>query len=1013
MDNSKFKEAYKKLNQKQKAAVDAIEGSVMVSAGPGTGKTQILILRIAKILLETQIEPENILALTFTESAVYEIRERLVNLIGTAGFRVGIYTFHGFCNTLIKKREDEFEHLVRSESIDELGQIRMIENILEKGTFQYIKPFGDPLFYVRSIQRAIGQLKQEGIEPADFLIGITKQEQELQNTPDLYHQKGIHKGKMKGIYYAKNKKIQKNKELFFVYKQYEDELKKEQRYDYNDMLIHVLSVFKSNKELLLDLQELFQYVLIDEHQDTNKAQNKIIEYICSFDQNPNLFVVGDSAQAIFRFQGATLENFLYFKHLYPSALFISLEYNYRSGQRILDAALSLISHNKKNEVKENGNNLIASESRGLGNIRIAAFLTYYGEYYFLAQEIKRLLALNEKPEEIAILVRNNKDVDQVITMLRHEQIPYTVESDQYLFHDISVEKMLTLLMAIHELGSDHALVEAMYLDFFKIDPLDIIRLIEFAKINRMFLWDILSLQTYKKRLKLKSSLKILRFVRLLKNWKKKSMNDAVDALFIHVLNESGFLKQMMHDDLKLEKLDKISVLFGEIKKKISQHHSFSLGDFLEHIELLKKHHISPLSSTAYVSSQVGVRIMTVHKSKGREFDYVYIINMYDGHWGNKQRGRNLFSLPWEFLSVTFDTDIKEEENDEERRLLYVAITRARKEVTLTFGKQNMEGKEQVLSQFIEEIPSKYKTELDSSGLESLLLRNPELYLLEKKKSSKNQKVKWFLQNKSYFRQLFIKRGLSVSGLNNYISCPWKYFFRNLLLLPDVKNKHMILGSGIHLALHYYFTHRNNTDYSQEQAIKEFETYLARQPLNDLELDELMKRGKNILLNYLLHKGSSFGDRIESELTISGIRLEKDIFLNGKIDMIERLDNKSNVVVYDFKTGKPKSRSIIEGKNNQVGGDYKRQLLFYHILLSRYKWGKRPLFMKEGVIEFVEPNEQGIYKSERFEINPEEVKKTEELILRISTDIVNLSFLYQTCKDKECYYCKLRTYLLEE
>ena len=218
MISKQFEAFYRKLNTEQKRRLILLRGPVMVIAGPGTGKTQVLILRIAKILLETQIEPENILALTFTESAVYEMRKRLVDLIGTPGYRVEINTFHGFCNKLIQHNPSEFEELVESESIEELGQLQIIESILEKDSFTYIKPFGAPLHYAKSILHVIGDLKKEGVSVKAFVQGVKEQEKEFEKIEDLYNTKGPYTGKMKGKYMTLQKKIQKIKELIVVYK---------------------------------------------------------------------------------------------------------------------------------------------------------------------------------------------------------------------------------------------------------------------------------------------------------------------------------------------------------------------------------------------------------------------------------------------------------------------------------------------------------------------------------------------------------------------------------------------------------------------------------------------------------------------------------------------------------------------------------------------------------------------------------------------------------------------------
>ncbi|MFA5136256.1 MAG: ATP-dependent DNA helicase [Patescibacteria group bacterium] len=1011
MISKKFKLLYNKLNVEQKKAVDTVEGPVMVIAGPGTGKTQILILRIAKILLETQVEPENILALTFTESAVYEMRDRLVSLIGTAGYRVEINTFHGFCNKLIQHHSEEFEDLIAAENIEELQQIQIIENILEKGTFVHVKPFGAPFHYAKSLQQTIGELKKEGVDAEKLSKAIELQEKDLYTIDDLYNTKGLHKGKMKGKYTSLLKKIKRNRELLTVYEKYNEFLSTHKKYDYNDMLLRVIKAFETNSDFLLRIQELYQYFLVDEHQDTNKAQNKIVEYLCNYYPNPNLFVVGDEAQAIFRFQGATLENFLYFKDLYKGALLINLSKNYRSSQKILDAATSLIDHNSTRTVLSS-KTLFAQNKQKEESLRIAKLSTFFAEYYFIGQEIKSKVQKGINPDDIAIIVRNNKDIQPLFPIFEQFSIPYNIESDQDIFQDLTIEKILSLFKAIDNLGSDAELFDALYIDIFGIDPIDIYKLVQFAKDEKSFLWDVLSRKTYLDKVTLQNQSAIDYFVENLKLWKQKSMNDSFDNVFISVLNESGFMKRVLSQKENLEKIEKISTIYTEIKKNVSKNHLFNLHDFMSYVGLLKEHHITPRSSTGSIFRR-GVHLMTAHKAKGREFDYVYIINAYDGHWGNKRKDSDLFLIPWQHLSISYDTVSRFQENEDERRLFYVAITRSRKQVTISYSSMGLDGKEQVVSQFVEEIHSLHKKEVNTIKFETDIAEHPEIYLNGKKPYEGTDTGDDLLLHKDFFNSLFIRRGLSVSGLNNYLSCPWKYFFRNLLLIPDVKNKNLIFGSAIHMALNTHLTNRGLSHANDKWVIDQYRMYLQKQPLSEAELEELAAKGDSVLSEYLRERAPLWKSNIQGELEIKGIRFTDDIFLNGKLDMIERLDTKGDVVVYDFKTGKPKSRPYIEGTIKTSNGDYKRQLVFYKILLENFKEGKLKMRMKEGVIEFVEKDDGGRYQSERFIITDKETEDLKGLILKVAREIRDLSFVIRRCDDPLCHYCKLRSYMIRE
>ena len=230
MDTGKdliFQNLYKNLNKAQKEAVDTLEGPVMVIAGPGTGKTSILTLRIANILKKTDVAPENILALTFTESGAYAMRKKLVNIIGTAGYKVNIGTFHGFCNDVIKQYPERFPRIIGSTAITDVDQIALMEKIIELNDLELLKPYGDIFFYVKPALNEIKNLKREAIGVDDFEKIIEKQEKDFEDNPDKIHIKGAHKGKMKGEFLKLKEKIQKNRELLRLYSEYEKALVKE------------------------------------------------------------------------------------------------------------------------------------------------------------------------------------------------------------------------------------------------------------------------------------------------------------------------------------------------------------------------------------------------------------------------------------------------------------------------------------------------------------------------------------------------------------------------------------------------------------------------------------------------------------------------------------------------------------------------------------------------------------------------------------------------------------------
>ena len=343
MINKVFQNEYVKLNPQQKKAVDTTEGPVMVIAGPGTGKTQILAMRIANILKSTQVNPSNILALTFTNSGVYQMKKRLLEIIGIESYKIHIHTFHSFSNEIIKSYPEIFANINEINQLTDLEQAQIVRKIIDSSNLKILKPLKAPYLYAKSIIKSIGELKQEGISPNNFDQVISKEVKSLKNNSDHVHEKGVSKGKVKVKYIEEKHRLNKNCELAKIYTKYQKELETSSKYDYADMILFVLNAFKDNGELLSIYQEKFQYILVDEFQDTNSAQNEIIKVLLSFHNRPNIFVVGDDEQSIFRFQGASLENILFFSNTYPDTEIIILKNNYRIVQKILDLSWRIFS----------------------------------------------------------------------------------------------------------------------------------------------------------------------------------------------------------------------------------------------------------------------------------------------------------------------------------------------------------------------------------------------------------------------------------------------------------------------------------------------------------------------------------------------------------------------------------------------------------------------------------------------------------------------------------------------
>lgn len=1012
MDNE-FQKSYKRLNAAQKDAVDTIEGPVMVIAGPGTGKTQILTLRIANILLKTDVTPNSILVLTFSESAALQVRNRLALMIGSPAYRVDISTFHGFCNEVIRNNLEEFPHLVSSESMTDVEQIEIVEKIILDNSFQYLKPIGEPLHYLRSAISGINDLKKENVSPDRFREVLEKQREDFEQIEDLYHEKGKYKGEMKGKYKDLQKEIAKNEELHFIYEEYQKQLFEQKLYDFNDMLLEVVKALENNGDLRLRLQEKYQYILVDEHQDTNSAQNKIVELLCDFYEVPNLFVVGDEKQAIYRFQGASLENFLYFRTLYPQAKMISLKDNYRSHQTILDAASSMISHNVTANLLPEQVALQAMGGIKAESIKLAEFSDYHAEYQFIAEDIKQRVqgVVNNEQHtysDFAVLVRNNKDLEPMIESFERNKVPFSINTDSNVFADPEIQKFILLLRAINKFPSGIELVKAMHVSYFHLEPIDVYKISVYAMKNKIMLCDVLEdLNEEISRSEIASSLamtiglrnpeKMVTFYQLIKSWYQLSKNATFEHLFIAVLRQSGMLEAIHHHAKYFEIQDKVIGLFEESKMLFQRKKQLDLFQFLEYLDLLTKHNLA-LKAEVRTERSESVKLMTAHRSKGLEFEYVYIPQVFDGHWGNAKSRSRGFKLPWEYLANKLDLKDIVDENEDERRLFFVALTRAKKDIFLSFSVHSMEGKEQLPSQFLQEIDESLIEKKDVLDFEQLFQSQKDVLFSFEEESVSGEKDVEFVRN------LFKERGLSVTGFDNFLSCPWKFFYRNLLLLPDVKSFPMIFGTAIHFALDQYVKSLKEKPLEVAEVKKYFKAALEKEPLTEIDYKALMSKGDGIIEKFIPSVGSFWHDKYESEVSVRGVQFSETITLNGRIDMLEPKSS-SEVIVHDFKTGKPKSRKTIDGSNPTSDRNYLRQLVFYKILVDHHQDGRRRVV--GGVIDFVEPSDSGNFKSERFEISDEMVKELEQQIHIVGKQIWDVTFWDERCNDVDCEYCKLR------
>ncbi|PJE50689.1 MAG: hypothetical protein COV29_03065 [Candidatus Yanofskybacteria bacterium CG10_big_fil_rev_8_21_14_0_10_36_16] len=992
MDNRKFDEYYNKLNAKQKEAVDSIEGPVMVVAGPGTGKTQILTLRIANILRKTDMEPSAILALTFTESGVLAMRKRLAEIIGSSAYEVSISTFHGFCNDIIKNYPEEFPAIAGFDPITEIEQAKLMEDVISSSNLDILKPFGSKYHYLKPAITAIKELKREGLSPEDFNNLVDEEIKDFDMIEDLKHEKGPHKGKVKGQYLKLRKNIDKNAELALIYKNYQTLISNRKYYDYEDMIMEVLKTISKKEDFLRILQEQYQYILVDEHQDTNNAQNKVVELLANYHDNPNVFIVGDQKQAIYRFQGASIKNFNYFKTKYPEAKVVNLEHNYRSSQIILDAAHGI----KASEI-----NLKSNSGHKDKNIKLAELSSPDQECAFIAEDIKKEVEEGVKPDNIAVLVRENRDMWPIAEMLGRFGVPYVMETEHNLLEDEDIKRVLFLLEAVNNYGDTGALLETMHLDFLGIEPINIYKISDFSRRNKINAYEVASSEKLLKEAGVADKKPSIDFLNKLSKWKTVSKNKTLPELFESVLYESNLIKNTAAQPDYYERISKMSSFFNYIKELSARDKKLNLEKFLGYIDSLKEHNIR-LGTSNLLHGGSNVRILTAHRSKGREFEHLYIANAQDRHWGNKRKANILKLLDSVYLGKNYKEGFEMEvssDDDDERNLFYVALTRAMKTITISYALNDGTGKDKLPSKFVREINGGFISRIDNPVSESIKPEAISDLILRPRPPIRSK-----IEDKEFLKDLFHRKGISVTALNNYLKCPWRYFYVNLVGIPQVKNLHQIYGTAVHEGLKSVFG--KGDVLLKDKLINKFKETLSKESIGEDDFNSLLSKGELALGGYYDFYHEKWNKNVMTELRIKGIELEPNIMINGQLDKVEFIDDGNRVNVVDYKTGKPKSRNYIIGKTTATGaGDYKRQLVFYKLLLDNYSGGKYD--MVSGEIDFVEPDEKKRYKKELFTVEPSEVKELKDLVLEKSNEILELSFWDKRCDDKECKFCELR------
>lgn len=980
-----FDESYTRLNEAQKQAVDTVEGPVMVVAGPGTGKTQVLSLRVAHILKKTQARPSNILCLTFSSAGATAMRDRLRQLIGGDAYAVTVNTVHGFCDGLIRRNPTAFSEWSDKKSVSDLERYKLMQSIIDtvSGTSALINP-KNPYDRIPDIFTRISECKREG-----------KTATELRRVADEYDMQMATKSKEGTKQHQKNLLAAKKfRDFIDLFDRYHSVLEQRALYDYDDMILTVITALNEEDWLLASLQERYQYILVDEAQDLNGAQWKVIERLTTYDnvpQDPNFFLVGDDDQAIYRFQGANMEHMMAFRDRFPHAPVIVLTTNYRSTQPILDAAGRLIAHNEERligRIPGLKKDLKAfTEEKGTEPTLLCP-ASDAAEPWLIADIIDERLEQGIPAQEIAILVQTNGELRPIYDVLRARNIPVILQGKSDLLSHPVVRQCILILRSMMD-HSDDAFQHAMSCETFGCHPTDIARLVLHARGEKRSFHEVC----------LAAELLPLPFVNrdaiiaardcmedLIAHRESRTLLDSLE----HVMRQSGITEAATTMD-PLD-LAVIETFFQYVKQRCLDNPLLDIKDFLNDLRYYADEEFGQIRLTYQIPHLVtsGVQLLTAHQSKGLEFHTVILSAFREGHWDERRSPAKL-ALPEELL-FGWEKDAKTfEKHQDERRVAYVAITRAKRELFMLCPKEFAVGER---SRSV--APSAFFAEAGPLPERDAALKNAEkssLLLLQPLRDLDSE-----LQ--AYIKEKLETFALSPSSLTTFLEDPQLFLRVHLLNQPqeftEASLRAMGYGSAVHWALRKWAeaVSASTDHFGFDDFMREFEWHLAEKNiLTEKQRDDLSKLANAVLPAY-------FAEHLNDQRPIiyaveRDYRAQlRDIPLKGKIDRIDRLSpTSSDAIIIDFKTGRPKAPGEIRGGleegivSRTAEGAYFRQLAFYALLIEQAE----PLLVPQAFrLAFIgERGEEPIMRD--FRITDAEKEDLKKVIAEVWAKIQNLDF----------------------
>lgn len=1004
-----------KPNEKQQECIKEINGKIMVLAGPGTGKTFTLINRIKNMLL-SKIKPDTILCLTFSDAAANEMRQRLIKELGVVATKVDIFTYHSFCNSIIKTYPNQFELNENVKLINQTVSLELMKRTIDEIQPQsFVSQRSDKYFYAKDFISHVAKLKSLRISKDDYLNCLNTNPNFRPRLNDLKFEilEREKAGNMKNkTRYQQVEKIEKDiakaQELWDIFEVYKNKMFENNYIDFQDMINFVIDQFETDNLFLKEIANKYKYLMVDEYQDTNSLQNNIIFKLLDEMENKNIMVVGDDDQIIYGFQGAKLDNVENFLTKYPDTKVICLNENNRSSQNILDLSYLIINqdnnrleNNKKfnkfnitKKLKAKNNKVIEKEQK----IKFYQFGETMQEYNFIVEDIDKLIKSNSMSKDenneadlsqIAIISKKRADLSIFAELLKNKNIPYQIDEGKSIFTIRASILTYFYLKALdnHILNSDK-LFGILLLSPFEIDLNDYNRLLMEHRINRKdFITNMESL--LKKENEFVDEKKIRTFLDTFNYLKDYASKNDLHETIIEIINRTGILEYYFKSEKnKMENIMSIKKIIDEAKELKELNPSVSVNDFVKYFDDALNNEID-ITIDKNNMVQNAVQLITYHGSKGREFDYVYLPNLVASSWEDFRRNGDYKFVTDEVLEPVLE---QEKKDAELLKLLFVGITRAKFGLTMSFASSNNE-KPQELTKYLN-IAFDKKFDFDTYQIDyNRDLFENEYYKFLSKEVYNNQKA-----FEKEIRQRVNNIILSPTRLNDYLECQRKFFYLKVLNI-DIQHANWDnanYGTAIHNVLEkaVNFAFENSFYPKLEEMLEWFNQNMDNSTFTTVEKKEMfLKRGKTALSDYYPRFiETPIKSIVNVEYSFNNVEVQGN-FISGKIDRIEK--NKDGTYeLYDYKTGTPVSSKKVEiGESRE---DYFNQLCFYKYAFEKLTNKK---VSKVGLI-YIENHSKTIYK----ELGQNDMEYIENLITKAYKDIKDLQFNETAKSNDTCKYC---------